>query len=170
MSAGQNQNEGRGKSPLPSFWYNSALSENKRIVFLDYLRVVACLMVMVVHACECFYFGGDGGLREHCTKSRTPLFEIAKSQSASYTFSKTFALAFKSATDRTNEQRQNLRLPLLICVYFCGPRRSPPIRSPSPPTPAAHFTCRPLPSNRGFGGIPRSLSVLFLDGNADVAV
>lgn len=31
-----------------------------RIVFLDYLRVVACLMVMVVHACEPFYLGGEG--------------------------------------------------------------------------------------------------------------
>ena len=48
------------------------------------------------------------------------------------------------------------------------PPRSPPIRSPFPPPPAAHFTCRPLPSNRGFGGIPRSLSVLLLDGNAEV--
>lgn len=34
----------------------------KRIVFLDYLRLSACLMVMLVHACECFYFGDDGGL------------------------------------------------------------------------------------------------------------
>jgi len=33
----------------------------KRIVFLDYLRVVAILMVMFVHACEQFYFGQDGG-------------------------------------------------------------------------------------------------------------
>jgi len=34
-----------------------------RIVFLDYLRVIACLMVMLVHACEQYYFGSDGGLR-----------------------------------------------------------------------------------------------------------
>lgn len=26
-----------------------------RIYYLDWLRVVACLMVMVVHACECIY-------------------------------------------------------------------------------------------------------------------
>ncbi len=32
----------------------------KHIVFLDYLRVIACLMVMIVHACEPFYLGGDG--------------------------------------------------------------------------------------------------------------
>lgn len=31
-----------------------------RIIFLDYLRVIACLMVMVVHACEPFYLGGEG--------------------------------------------------------------------------------------------------------------
>ncbi len=30
--------------------------ENKnRIIFLDWLRVIACLMVMIVHACECIY-------------------------------------------------------------------------------------------------------------------
>lgn len=32
----------------------------KRIVFLDYLRVIAIFMVLVVHSCEPFYFG-DGG-------------------------------------------------------------------------------------------------------------
>ena len=31
-----------------------------RIVFLDYLRVLACFMVIVVHSCEPFYLGGDG--------------------------------------------------------------------------------------------------------------
>ena len=34
----------------------------KRVVFLDYLRVLACMMVMVVHACELYYFGEDGGV------------------------------------------------------------------------------------------------------------
>ena len=34
--------------------------ESKRIVFLDWLRVVACFMVMVVHSCEPFYFDADG--------------------------------------------------------------------------------------------------------------
>ena len=38
------------------------MHEKERIVFLDYLRVFACLMVMFVHACEAFYFGDDGGL------------------------------------------------------------------------------------------------------------
>ena len=36
----------------------------KHIVFLDYLRVIACFMVMVVHSCEPFYLGGDGFLIE----------------------------------------------------------------------------------------------------------
>ena len=31
-----------------------------RIVFLDYLRVLACLMVVVVHACERYYFNAQG--------------------------------------------------------------------------------------------------------------
>ena len=34
--------------------------DNSRIVFLDYLRVVACFMVILVHACEPFYLGGEG--------------------------------------------------------------------------------------------------------------
>ena len=32
----------------------------QRIVFLDYLRVVACFMVILVHACEPYYLGGEG--------------------------------------------------------------------------------------------------------------
>lgn len=31
-----------------------------RVVFLDWLRVIACFMVMVVHACEPYYFDDDG--------------------------------------------------------------------------------------------------------------
>ena len=34
----------------------------KREVWLDYLRVTACLMVMLVHSTEPFYLGGDGAL------------------------------------------------------------------------------------------------------------
>lgn len=30
--------------------------DERRVVFLDWLRVIACLMVMVVHACEAYYF------------------------------------------------------------------------------------------------------------------
>jgi len=38
------------------------MTDKSRIVFLDYLRVFACLMVMFVHACEQFYFNGNGEL------------------------------------------------------------------------------------------------------------
>lgn len=31
------------------------MQQKERIVFLDWLRFVACLMVMIVHACECIY-------------------------------------------------------------------------------------------------------------------
>lgn len=31
--------------------------EQKRIVFVDYIRVIACFLVMLVHASECFYAG-----------------------------------------------------------------------------------------------------------------
>ena len=34
----------------------------KREVWLDFLRVTACFMVMVIHSTEPFYLGGDGGL------------------------------------------------------------------------------------------------------------
>lgn len=39
---------------------NSAAPE--RIVFLDYLRVIACFMVVLVHCIEPFYLGGEGTL------------------------------------------------------------------------------------------------------------
>ena len=34
--------------------------DSNRIVFLDWLRVIACFMVMLVHACEAFYFDAEG--------------------------------------------------------------------------------------------------------------
>lgn len=33
---------------------------NDRVVFLDYLRVIACFMVIMVHSCEPYYLGGKG--------------------------------------------------------------------------------------------------------------
>ena len=38
------------------------METKERIVFLDYLRIIACFMVMVVHSCEPFYLGGQGTL------------------------------------------------------------------------------------------------------------
>lgn len=38
------------------------LASTPRVVWLDYMRVLACLMVMVVHATEPFYLGGEGAL------------------------------------------------------------------------------------------------------------
>ena len=68
------------------------MKQNERIVFLDYLRVVACLMVMFVHACEQYYFGADGGLHfetagdafwvtwiDSACRAAVPLFVIASS-------------------------------------------------------------------------------------------
>ena len=34
-------------------------ADRERIVFLDWLRVVACFMVMAIHSAEPFYLGGD---------------------------------------------------------------------------------------------------------------
>lgn len=39
------------------------MEQQKRIVFLDYLRAVACFLVVMVHANEAFY-GTDGFLSE----------------------------------------------------------------------------------------------------------
>ncbi len=37
----------------------------ERIYFLDWLRVAACFMVMVVHACECYYIGAEHPMTIH---------------------------------------------------------------------------------------------------------
>ena len=40
--------------------HNATRAGTTRIVFLDYLRVLACLMVIATHCCEPFYIGADG--------------------------------------------------------------------------------------------------------------
>lgn len=62
-----------------------------RITFLDYLRMIACFMVMLVHACEPFYLGGDGTfianqtdaiwvtMVDSAVRSAVPLFVLASS-------------------------------------------------------------------------------------------
>ena len=64
----------------------------QRIVFLDYLRVFACLMVMLVHACEQYYFNAEGCLHfaskgdafwvsaiDSACRASVPLFVMASS-------------------------------------------------------------------------------------------
>ena len=71
---------------------NTSLPTNSnRIVFLDYLRVVACFMVILVHSIEPFYLGGDGTyiashndalivtLLDSLLRSAVPLFVMASS-------------------------------------------------------------------------------------------
>ena len=38
------------------------MQDSERIVFIDYIRVIACFLVMLVHASECFYAGSASGL------------------------------------------------------------------------------------------------------------
>lgn len=38
------------------------MENNKRVIFIDYIRVVACMMVMLVHASENFYGADSSGL------------------------------------------------------------------------------------------------------------
>lgn len=63
----------------------------ERVVFLDYLRVVACFMVILVHSCEFFFIDGDAiGIRcvsdgfwvsiiDSAFRSSVPLFVMASS-------------------------------------------------------------------------------------------
>lgn len=67
------------------------MKESKRIIWIDWLKVIACFMVMVVHSTEPFYLGGDGALIENesdalwaaffdsIVRSCVPLFVIASS-------------------------------------------------------------------------------------------
>lgn len=67
------------------------MEEDKRIVWVDWLKVTACFMVMVVHSSEPFYLGGNGALIENgsdalwlaffdsLARSCVPLFVIASS-------------------------------------------------------------------------------------------
>lgn len=38
------------------------MDTSKREIWLDWMRVAACLMVMLTHSCEPFYLGGEGSL------------------------------------------------------------------------------------------------------------
>jgi len=65
--------------------------ERKREVWIDWMRVTACFMVMVVHSIEPFYIGGDGalirtasdawwcGILNSVVRMCVPLFIIASS-------------------------------------------------------------------------------------------
>lgn len=67
------------------------LNVRKREVWVDWMRVTACFMVMVVHSTEPFYLGGDGSLINSLADARwsaffdtlvrccVPLFVIASS-------------------------------------------------------------------------------------------
>lgn len=66
-------------------------SDSDRIIFLDYLRAIACLMVIVVHSCEFFFIDGnsinirslnDGfwvSVIDSALRSSVPLFVMASS-------------------------------------------------------------------------------------------
>ncbi len=65
--------------------------DTKREVWLDWMRVIACLLVMVVHATEPFYLGGEGSrvltrsdafwvsFFEMVSRACVPLFVVASS-------------------------------------------------------------------------------------------
>ncbi len=67
------------------------LQSSERIVFLDYLRFIACFMVILIHACEPFYLGGKGTciaswnnafwvtVIDSALRSAVPLFVMASS-------------------------------------------------------------------------------------------
>lgn len=67
------------------------INQDQRIIFLDYLRVIACFMVIMVHSCEFFFIDGDSiGIRsvsdgfwvsvvDSFFRSSVPLFVMASS-------------------------------------------------------------------------------------------
>ena len=67
------------------------MTERKREIWVDWLRVTACFMVMVVHSTEPFYLGGEGTLvrtasdgfwasfMDSLVRSCVPLFVVASS-------------------------------------------------------------------------------------------
>ena len=101
----------------------------QRIVFLDYLRVIACFMVMAIHAAEPYYLGGEGTLiasfgdavwvtlTEVLCRVCVPLFVIASSY-----------LLFPVSGDTWNFIRHRfvkIGVPFLVCsiayvIYFKG--------------------------------------------------
>lgn len=70
---------------------DSSSSTKERIVWIDWMRVAACFMVMVVHSTEPFYLGGEGALIQNeadafwsaffdsIVRCCVPLFVIASS-------------------------------------------------------------------------------------------
>ena len=38
------------------------MNDNKREIWIDWMRVTACFFVMLTHCCEPFYLGGEGSL------------------------------------------------------------------------------------------------------------
>lgn len=67
----------------------TATKNTDRVVFLDYLRAIACFMVIMVHSCEFFFIGENGiNIRSHtdgfwvsiidsALRSSVPLFVMA---------------------------------------------------------------------------------------------
>ena len=107
-----------------------AASTTGRIVFLDYLRFIACFMVIFVHCIEPFYLGGEGTfIRNHtdaawatfldsALRAAVPLFLMA----SSYLL---FPLKYDTATF-FRKRFVRVCIPLIIwtllyaLVPFCG--------------------------------------------------
>ena len=80
-----------GETRLMEQQERTARSERPREVWVDWMRVVACLMVMTVHATEPFYLGGPGAqilteadawwvaLADSFVRACVPLFVVASS-------------------------------------------------------------------------------------------
>ena len=102
-------------------------ASQQRIVFLDWLRFIACFMVMLVHCVEPFYLGGPGTyiasesdafwvtFIDSALRPAVPLFMLASSY-----------LLFPLKTDTPTFFRRRFGrviIPLLVCslLYACVP-------------------------------------------------
>ena len=112
---------------------NPAISDapSSRIVFLDYLRFIACFMVIFVHCIEPFYLGGEGTLIRNSSdaawstfldsalRAAVPLFMMA----SSYLL---FPLKYDTRTFFFNPHAGHLWfIYMLLGVYLLMPLLSP---------------------------------------------
>ena len=103
---------------------NKFIDMSQRIVFVDWLRVIACFMVICVHSSEPFYLGGDGTeilnntnalwstLFDSAMRASVPLFVIA----SSYLL---FPLQ-KSTTAFLKRRFHRVALPFFVWVAILG--------------------------------------------------
>ncbi len=98
------------------------MMNKNRVVFLDYLRVIACFMVMLVHCCECFYLNDEGFcLNSYATGAWVTLIDSACRASVPLFVIASAYLLFP-VTHPTGEflRRRLLRVAVPYAIFCCA--------------------------------------------------